>query len=373
MDQNELKGVAILCLSPGIGGLELYAFREYQALNNMGVQSFIIVAKGSLLAKRFKDAGVNVFELEVSCRRVPLLAAFRLAKYLQKNEVKTVHIHWGKDLVLAMLANKIYSFYLVYTRHMTITRSKKDFFHRIQYQAVDRFITITEDMRQQAIRYLPLRDTQIECLYLGVREPEGNCWREDFFVETSFPKRKLNLALFGRIEHNKGQHLLVEAVMSLLEQGLDISVSLIGHVMDHSYKEKLKAQVAEKNLGSHIQFIDFIDEPIESMGNFDVIILATYKETFGLVLPEAMRAGVSVIGSNAGGVPEIIDNGKTGLLFTPGDIVSLAAAIRKYYDDPSLRGELALAGKNKADQIFSDLNHFEQLKHQLMFHKHDVR
>ncbi|WP_415887193.1 glycosyltransferase family 4 protein [Neptuniibacter sp. QD37_6] len=372
MNQSESKSVAILCLSPGIGGLELYAYREYQALSRIGIKCFVVVSKASRLAKIFKDAGVEVYELNVSFRRLPVLSAYRLANYLRSNEIDVLHMHWGKDLILAMLAKKRHPFYLVYTRHMVITRPKKDFLHRIQYQAVDRILTITQDMEQQAVRYLPLNEEQIKCLYLGVRAPQNNVQREDFFSENSFPRRKLNIALFGRVEHNKGQHLLIDAVMSLVDQGMDISVTLVGHVMNQVYKEKLQTLISEKKLSTQIRFIDFIDEPIDSMANFDVIVLATYKETFGLVLPEAMRVGVAVIGSNAGGVPEIIDDGKTGLLFTPGDSTSLAVAIRKYYENPELRLSIAIAGKNKADQKFSDQKHFEQLKSLLVCRNHDV-
>jgi len=364
--QQKAQSVAIVCLSPGIGGLELYAYREYQALSGQGIKCLVFVAKGSRLSKYFQDAGIDVYELEVSIRRVPLLAAKRFAKLLQQHRVKTVHMHWGKDLPLAMLAKKWFSFRLVYTRHMEITRSKKDFFHRIQYQAVDVFLTITEAMRQQAVRYLPLSEDKIRRLYLGVRKPKNDEPDQDFFTGKTFARRKLNLALFGRVEHGKGQHLLVEAVMSLLDQGLDISATLIGHVMDPDYKEKLQDLIAEKSLDNRIRFIDFLDQPIDSMANFEVVVLATYKETFGLVLPEAMRAGVAVIGSNAGGVPEIIDDEETGFLFIPGESLSLASAIRKYYDNPSLRNSLALAGKNKADKQFSDQYHFEQLAHLLM-------
>ena len=357
--------VAILCLSPGIGGLELYAVREYQALSRQGVECIAIVAKGSPLAQRFLDAQIEVCYLDVSSRKLPLLAAGKLANLLRKHDVDILHMHWAKDLVLATLTKKRYPFSLVYTRHMEITRPKKDFLHRIQYQAVDKFLTITEAMRQQALDYLPLEESHIQCLYLGVRAPESDIPREDFFAEEHFPRRTLNLALFGRVEHGKGQHLLVEAMLHLLDQGLDLSATLIGHVMDPDYQRKLQTQIDERQLGDRIRFIDFIDQPIDSMANFDVVLLTTYNETFGLVLPEAMRAGVAVIGSNAGGVPEIIDNGENGLLFEAGNSQALAEAIANYYQNPELRQQLALSGREKADNQFAEGVHFQRLYQQL--------
>ncbi len=357
--------VAILCLSPGIGGLELYAYREYLALTEQGIDCIPIVLEGSKLAQRFETAGISVTYLNVSYRKLPLLAASKLASILRQAAVDIVHMHFAKDLALASLAKKHYPCGLVYTRHMDISRSKKDKIHRFLYKEVDRFWTITESMRQQAIDFLPIEEDKIENFYLGVRAPLNSGEMESFFDQSEFPRRTLNLALYGRMEPKKGQHLFVEAVMELLAKGMDLSATLVGHVMEADYRRQLEALIADNNLQQRIRFIDFIDQPIDSMANFDVIVLATEKETFGLVLPEAMRAGVAVIGSNAGGVPEIIDDGETGLLFESGNSADLASAISRYYHDAEFRRTIARQGQQKADLQFAEDVHFESLFQQL--------
>ena len=86
---------------------------------------------------------------------------------------------------------------------------------------------------------------------------------------------------------------------------------------------------------------------------FDVIVLTTKNETFGLVLIEAMLAGIAVIGSNAGGVPEIIDHEQTGLLFETWNVKSLATAIKRLVQNAELRASLARAGQQKARAQFN--------------------
>lgn len=357
--------VAILCLSPGIGGLELYALREYLALTARGVDCVPIVTAGSPLAQRFEAEQIPVMYLPVSFRKMPVLAASRLAALLRQGSIDIVHMHFAKDLALAALAKKRYPFRLVYTRHMDISRNKKDVIHRFLYKEVDAFWTITESMRQQAVDYLPIDSDKIQCLYLGVGAPDGDGKQVDFFASSEFPKRQLNLALFGRMERDKGQHLLIDAMIRLIDQGMDISATLVGHVMDADYKSQLQQKIDQQGLQQRIRFIDFIDRPIESMANFDVIVLTTFKETFGLVLPEAMRAGVAVIGSNAGGVPEIIDADETGLLFESGSSDSLANAISALYEDADFRQSLAAGGKQKADALFAEDRHFDRVLEQL--------
>jgi glycosyltransferase involved in cell wall biosynthesis len=97
----------------------------------------------------------------------------------------------------------------------------------------------------------------------------------------------------------------------------------------------------------------------------DCVILASGQETFGLVLPEAMRAGVAVIGSNSGGVPEIIDHEKTGLLFKTQDSNSLYQQIERLYLDAEIKDKIAQQGKLSADQRFDNDLHFQKLENHL--------
>ena len=94
----------------------------------------------------------------------------------------------------------------------------------------------------------------------------------------------------------------------------------------------------------------------------DCIALTTVNEAFGLVLPEAMRAGIAVIGSNNGGVPEIIDHKETGLLFESQNENSLYQQIRYFYENSALKEKIATQGKEKADQMFDDNKHFQTLE-----------
>ena len=305
--------------------------------------------------------------LSVANHRLPFVAAKRLARLIDEQQIDLVHIHWNNDLNLAALAKKFSRRRprLIYSRHMAITRSKKDPLHRWIYHEVDRLIVITRRMQQEAEQYLPVAADKIIPLYLGVAEvdetpaPEADCYDEHF------PQRRLNLALFGRIEHYKGQHLLIEALAKLIAEGKDISATIIGHVMDEKYFSGLQQQVQKQRLGDYVRFESFVRQPAQRMKCYDVIVLTTYCETFGLVLVEAMHAGVAVIGTRCGGVPEIITEGDTGFLFTPGDVEGLAEVIRRLYDRPGLAAELGARGRQEAERKFSEQHHFQELENVL--------
>jgi glycosyltransferase involved in cell wall biosynthesis len=135
--------------------------------------------------------------------------------------------------------------------------------------------------------------------------------------------------------------------------------------MSSGYRQTLINQATKLDVADRVIFQDFVSKPQQLMQVCDCVTLASAQETFGLVLPEAMRSGVAVIGSNSGGVPEIIDHGVTGLLFESGNANDLYLQIEKLYIDPDFKKALAQQGKQSADERFNNDLHFEQLEQHL--------
>ena len=358
--------VVVLCLSPSRGGLELYALEEIRQLIKRGHECFAVVSPNSYLSETLEKENIPFSTLSLSFKRLPIIAAKQLKDILTRFNATTLHFHWGNDLYLAALAKSMFKqkLSLVHTRHMNLTRNKKDIIHKWFYEKIDLLLAGTKLLQNDARKYLVLPAEKIKLLYIGVREPikeNTNC--EQFFNQTSFERRKLNLAIFGRIEEGKGQHLLTEAMQRMIADGKDISLTLIGHTMDANYKEELTQEI--QSINKYIQFKEFVSDAADCMSCFDVIVLSTHCETFGLVLVEAMRSGVAVVGTNAGGVPEIITDGVSGLLVEPRNSKSMQAAIEKLYTDDSLLKALAEKGKQVADTVFSDTLHYEHLEQEL--------
>lgn len=359
-----------LCLSDGFGGLELYAEKVIRHYFNKGTPIVSVVSKGSLLDKRLQEENIPRIYAKVINQYFPIFAALKLAKMCRENNITTIHIHWRKDFPLAVFT-KIFCglpVRLVYTRQMALTREKRDLYHRFLYQHLDYYLTITENLRKEALRFLPLRPDLIRVLYYGVpaqSQVDSNVC-EQYFNKFELKDDIFTAGMFGRIEPGKGQHLLIDATLTLIDKGVKIQSAIIGHIMDQSYFDDLNKKVNESGHADKICFAGFHSNPTSVMSCFDVIVLASQAETFGLVLPEAMRAGTAVIGTNAGGVPEIIQDGETGLMFTPGSSDEMAACLQRLIDEPAFRRDLAVNGKIFADQNFSEEKHFASLDQYLI-------
>jgi len=356
-----------LCLSDGVGGLELYAVRTANQLRMRGVDCIAVGAPGTLYSRRMREQGISTLELTRRNEWFPWIAARKLAQIVDSESVDIIHMHWGHDLNLAVLAKLAAQrdVKLVYTRQMAITRKKHDFYHRFLYGHVDLYLTITDELSDTAKQFLPLPASRIKRLYYGVDSPAAMNAEKRQEIRESFgisSATDFAIGLIGRIESGKGQHILIEAIGRLRNEGVPARATIIGPVMDNEYFETIQTVVRENDLQNAVTFYGGHNNPVDIMGAFEVVVLTTKKETFGLVLIEAMRSGVAVIGTNAGGVPEIIDHGQNGLLVKPHDAADLTEKLRFLYQDANERARLAGNGKQKADRMFATEAHYTQLQ-----------
>ena len=355
-----------LCLSPSLGGLELYVFRTAQALQDTHAVYACVSSKGKLHERMHTLNNVHCLELDHGYAYLPLINARKLATYIDENAIDIIHVHWGNDLPLAAFSKFLSARKpaIVYTRQMQLTRHKNDPYHRFLFSQTDLMLTITHRLEDDAKRFIGTAHARIETLYYGVRAPERFLPADEIDAiraQHGIEPGSFVAGLVGRIEHGKGQHLLIRAIARARQASQNMHGLIVGAEMEPGYRDTLHKLARQLDVENNITFLAFDPNPQILMQACDCMVLATYEETFGLVLPEAMRCGVAVIGSNRGGVLEIIDHGETGLLFESMDADSLYQQLSRLYDEPALKQTLAIAGKDKADAMFNHEMHYAKL------------
>ena len=141
------------------------------------------------------------------------------------------------------------------------------------------------------------------------------------------------VGVFSRLAAWKGQHVLVDALASLPNmQAVIVGGPLFG---EQAYEERLKARIEELGLGRRIRLLGFRSDVPSLMSAVDIVAhTSTSAEPFGRVIVEGMLAGKPVIATRAGGATELIRDGETGMLVTPGDTDALVRALRTLTQDP---------------------------------------
>jgi len=173
---------------------------------------------------------------------------------------------------------------------------------------------------------------------------------------------KTNILIIGRISPRKGLHLFIKALLFNRDILNNISVRIVGGVFknDVHYKMELEDYIRKENLGDIISIMPFSNNPIDHYEwSHIVIIPSTKPESFGLVAVEAMSAGRAVIAANHGGLTEIVDDMKTGILFNPCDATALFQAIEYLINNRNEIVKYGEAGKRKFKQYFT-LNGYQK-------------
>lgn len=338
-----------VCLSPNLGGLELSVVNCFNYFKDKE-SSFLVISPKSKLDSYVKTDDKYLLKRN---KFFPFFPALKLAKYIDKNDIDTIHFHWTKDMPMVILA-KLFSERkpkIIQSRHMLMTRFKDDFYHKWLYKHIDIIHAVTNQVKEQLIKYIPedIRP-KVEMVYLGIEKPIIDPVKVNTLKETYKLKNTFIVGIIGRIQKNKGQYLLLEAISKL--KHLNIKGLIVGHTMDEDYENKLKKKAKFLNIEDKIIFTGFTKNVNEHMKLCDVTVLATQKETFGLVVIESMVNKVPVIATNNGGPLEIINNGIDGLLFD-GTSDNLASQIQIFFDNEEYRNDVALAGYNKVIDKFN--------------------
>ncbi len=342
------KNILEICLSPDLGGLELIMLKNAEYFKKQ-TECKIMVAPQKKLDKYLDDSEKFFLKRD---KLFPFIPALKLAKFIDKYDIDIIHFHWTRDIATVVMA-RVFSKKkpkVMQTRHMTMTRFKDDFYHKWLYKNIDTIHAITYQVKEQIEKFIPsdIRP-KVEVIYLGTKEQNVdkdriNILRKEYKLENNFV-----VGIVGRIEKPKGQYIVIEALSKL--KHLNIKLLIVGDTMDSVYLTELKQSVKNLDIDDKVIFTGFTKEVNEHMHLCDTTILATQKETFGLVVIEGMINRCCMVVANSGGPLEIVDDNVNGLFF---DISSddLALKLEMLYNNNKLKNSLSEAGYKKAKDKF---------------------
>lgn len=158
------------------------------------------------------------------------------------------------------------------------------------------------------------------------------------------------LVFFGRMAEEKGVIVLVEA-LGRLGDAAPPSVFIGRGPMVEPVRRRLTAL----GLGARVQLVPWLDAPAlaERVASASMVVLPSFEESFGNAMAEAMATGTPLLSTRAGSIPEVVEDGVSGLLVAPGDPVALAAAIERLQAEPDLRARLGEAGRKRVRERFT--------------------
>jgi glycosyltransferase involved in cell wall biosynthesis len=213
----------------------------------------------------------------------------------------------------------------------------------------DRVLAISEVVKDALID-LGVKGSKISMVHNGIlvgKEVEP-AMREKVRAAWGVPPDAPLAGMVGRLVDWKGPDCFIEAAARVASGLPDARFMLVGDAIfgERSYVDDLKAMVEARGLREKIIFTGFVDDVEEVIASMDLLVHASVlPEPFGLVLIEAMAQGLPVVATRGGGVGEIVDDGKTGILVPPRDAGAMAEAISTLLADPARAKSMGDAGK----------------------------
>jgi glycosyltransferase involved in cell wall biosynthesis len=205
-----------------------------------------------------------------------------------------------------------------------------------------KIIVTSNYMKKETSALFGLSNTRIQVISNGIEKVIQKDRLDLQAVRRRYALPWEKLVIFvGRMFEQKGPHLLLDAALQILQKRQDFKFVFVG---EGPLKSTMQKKANEMNIGQKVYFTGFIpDSELHELYTVaDVAVFPSLYEPFGIVCLEAMAAGCPVIAANVGGLAEIIEDGKTGMLVSPNDSVSINSAILKVSDNGSLARHLSM-------------------------------
>ena len=307
------------------------------------------------LVPDFQRLGVPVVDLGMPHWR-DVWALARLRKVLKRGRFHLVHTHlFRADVFGPPLARMAGVPAVVTSVHNTERFFKNPAVRlalRLANRHVDRVVAISQAVKASLVDDVGLPEDRIQVIHYGIAmDREGQPSRVAIRDRLGVPQDALVIGTVGRLSRQKGHRYLLEAFPRVLGRWPDARLLIVGHD-DERLRPELQALAQRLGIGERVLLPGYM-EGAEAMEAMDLFALPSLWEGFGLVMLEAMRAGLPVVASRVGSLPEIVEEGETGLLVPPADSEGLASAVLRVLDTPERGRALGARGRERARRHFS--------------------
>lgn len=278
-------------------------------------------------------------------------ALLDLVSILRRRRIEALHCHDFTAAILGTVAATLVRVPSILTLHGSTHYREKRLRRSLLRWAVRRsrgVVAVSTDLSGQVTRDLSLRAGEVEVVPNGTRMVSGDRARGRHVLGVE-PGEVAVLAV-GRLIHLKGFDVLSRAARMLHNCERHARLIVAGEGVE---RPTLEGMNDDPWGGGPLTLLGMREDIPDLMAGADIFVMPSRSEGLPMALIEAMAAGLPVVASSVGGIPEVVENGVHGLLVEPGDPVALAEAIAVLGRDPSLRARMGAAGRNRVRARFS--------------------
>ncbi len=337
---------------PSWGGTELHILNLSEQLKKRGYDVTVACRPGRWVEERATAMGLPTVPIRVMNQHdwqdFSLLRSF-----LREHKTDVLHVHWSSDIVVpgyAALREQVPV--RIMSRHMPYpfkNRVGSFLYSKILYT---RLVTVSNSVRETLIK-CGVPGDKVQVIHHGTdveafaRTTQD---RKEMRLALGIPEDSVAVGIVGRIAPEKGHTVLLEALQKVHAR-YPLFLVIVGNGPD---EELIRTRAAEMGLADKVLFTGFRDDVNNVLNALDVVTVpSTWNEPCSAVVQQGMAVSKPIIGTRAGGTPEMVLDDETGFLVPPSDPVALADALARLAGDAFLRKRLGAAGKERVEELFS--------------------
>jgi len=305
-----------------------------------------------------------------------LTYCLQVAKDIRKEKCDIVHIHNNSQFVPIIRAFNPRIKIVLHMHIEWLTQLDRIMIER-RLREVDLVIGCSKYITEKVRGCFPQFAKRCQTIYNGVDVNHFVCRKENMTKQNDIKR----LLFVGRVSPEKGLHVLLDALKKVVERYPKAHLEIVGPLSGRasfesivalsrddkvsdlasfyygnsslSYLTHLQRQILALDIANNVTFAGFVPQLVNFYQDADVLILpSVWNEPFGMVIVEAMATELPVIATRGGGIPEIVEDAKTGLLVERGVASSLAEAILCLLSDEDLRKSMGKAARRRAIELF---------------------
>ncbi|MCL4475068.1 MAG: glycosyltransferase family 4 protein [Nitrospirae bacterium] len=334
--------------SKGWGGQENRILKESLGLRKLGARVIILCQPDSVLEKKALSEGIELRTCRMR-KHYDLPAIACILRVIKQEAVDVISTHSGRDSFLAGIAGRISKRkpVIVRTRHIAMAITS-----RITYSLLPhRVVTTSEYLRQYLIQEGISADkvvtilTGIELSRFDPDTTPGNL-RQELDLMSDAPL----IGTVAILRRPKGHHILLDAIPLVLKKFPGAVFAFVG---DGPQRKNISDKIERLGLSGSVLMLGMRWDIPNVLKSIDLFVLPTQKEAHGGVFVEAMAMERPVIGTDVGGVSEVIKNGINGFLVEPNNPQALAEAILAMLEDRERARLMGMEGRKMVEQLYT--------------------
>ena len=302
----------------------------FEAMLEAGYNTKLLCKVNSALELYCKKANIPYCSIKMR-NEFDIMTAYKIAKICKKEKFNILHLHSAHAMAIGLLVKLFYhKLKLVGVKRVDFN-IKKNFLSKIKYSKMDKIVCVSNRIKHVLIED-KIEEDKLLTIHSGIDLKKFDDCKPTEELKNNFdiPESNIIVGTVAAITGHKDYPNLIKAAKLVIDKIKNITFCAVG---DGKLRNEMQNYVKKIGLEKHFIFLGFRKDVGDLLKTFDIFVLASHLEGLGTSILDAQAAGLPVIATEAGGIPEIIENNVNGILVPPKNSTKLAEAIMNLSKD----------------------------------------